>query len=199
MVCGRYLIEDEDYEIEEIIAAAKRNAQDFPQEMAFAPGEIFPGSLAPVITAGGAARFMIWGFPNFAAQRRPHINARSETAATLRTFGAAMASRRCLVPASGYYEWKSLGAKRKEKYAFRLPGGAALYMAGIYSPDGKFAILTREAAPELAEIHDRMPVILPKELSGAWLDESPDVMLEAVTQLLYAVSTNISEKGLPGV
>jgi putative SOS response-associated peptidase YedK len=59
-------------------------------------------------------------------------------------------------------------------------------MAGIFSPDRRFAILTREAAPMLAEIHARMPVIVPYELMGAWLRETSDVFDEAVEGLQFA-------------
>jgi putative SOS response-associated peptidase YedK len=136
-----------------------------------------------VIKSVYEARFMLRGFPCIISGKRPHINARSETAATSKTFSAAMASRRCLVPASGYFEWKTLGKNRKEKYGFRLPGMSPMYMAGIYSGDGRFAILTRDAAPGILEIHNRMPVILPKTLKGAWFGGSPGVLSEALTDL----------------
>ena len=200
-MCGRYLIEIDDNELYDIIAEAEMNARSNAEHpelggsiaggaaaRGFAGGEIFPGSVAPVITSGNAAQFMIWGFPSLAAGRRPHINARSETAATARTFSASMASRRCLVPASGYYEWKTLTGKKKEKYEFRLAGRTPIYMAGIYSGDaggGRFAILTREAAPALAEIHDRMPVLFTKESASVWLGGSPDAIREALTDLTY--------------
>ena len=207
-MCGRYLIEIDDNELYDIIAEAEMNAgrmeyggagavlaeyggtgEGSAAARGFTGGEVFPGSVAPVIISGNAAQFMIWGFPSLAAGRRPHINARSETAATARTFSAAMASRRCLVPASGYYEWKALSAKKKEKYVFRLPGRAPIYMAGIYSGGiggGRFAILTREAAPALSEIHDRMPVIFTKESAAVWLAGSPDAIRDALTDLTFS-------------
>ena len=193
-MCGRYLIEIDDDELYEIIALAEANSRSAPEGtgavsgMSFAGGEIFPGSVAPVITAGNEARFMLWGYPSAVAGRRPHINARSETAATLRTFSSAMASRRCIVPASGYFEWKTLGKKSKEKYEFRQPDNAPIYMAGIYSRDCRFAILTRDAAPGLMDIHDRMPVILPKGSAEAWLGGAPDVLGEAVADLRFSLA-----------
>jgi len=228
-MCGRYLIDDEAFDIQEIIAAAERNAHifgaavgagvsaatgnatstcnaagvnnvtsvsntsavsnatdygiDSPVWPTFRSGEIFPGNVAPVLAAEREARFMLWGFPNLMPGKRPLINARSETAAVKRTFSDAMASRRCLVPASGYYEWKTIGKKHKEKYEFTLPDRETMYMAGIYSREGQFAILTRAASPSTSKIHDRMPVILPKILSDVWLSESADVILEALTEL----------------
>jgi putative SOS response-associated peptidase YedK len=184
-LCGRYFIESNDNELTEIIAAAERSAAGYSAPVPFNSGEIFPGAAAPVITAEREVKFMTWGFPDWTG-KRPHINARSETAAAARTFREAMAVRRCIIPASSYYEWKSIDKKQKEKYEFRLPDRSPLYMAGIYSPDGRFAVLTREAAPELSEIHDRMPVILLKERTTAWLIESPEVMLAAVTEMDFA-------------
>jgi putative SOS response-associated peptidase YedK len=152
-------------------------------------GEVCPGDVAPVLTAGGAARFMTWGFPSLYG-KQPHINARSETAAGAITFRDAWLNRRCLVPATCYFEWKHPGAKtgkkQREKYAFRLPDSPLLYMAGIYTTGGMFAILTRAASHGISEIHDRMPVIIPKALATFWLEESPQVVAKAVTELRFA-------------
>ncbi|MDR0491515.1 MAG: SOS response-associated peptidase [Oscillospiraceae bacterium] len=186
-MCGRYLIEIDEEELKEIIATAEVNARGRSEQFSFAfrGGEIFPGSVVPVIAGNNEVRFMTWGFPGIIVNQPPHINARSETAAASRTFGEAMASRRCLVPASGYYEWKTRDKKHKVKYKFTLPSGT-MYMAGVYSADGRFAILTRSAAPDIVEFHDRMPVILPKSLLGVWLRESPHVLKEAITDLKFA-------------
>ena len=137
---------------------------------------------------------MTWGFPSILENQHPHINARSETAMNSKTFGEAMAICRCIVPASAYFEWKQTVKKRKEKYEFTLPDREPLYMAGIYtigpkvSPhgDGQFAILTRDAAPAMAEIHDRMPVIIPKSLIKAWFKDSPEAINQAQIELNFA-------------
>jgi putative SOS response-associated peptidase YedK len=186
-MCGRFVVVISDAELREIVAAAEKSVRehDERQRTLFQGGEIFPDDSAPVLTVGREARFMTWGFPNLMAGERPHINARSESAAAVKTFRESMAERRCLVPASGYYEWKKTAAKRKIKYEFTLPDRTPLYMAGIYSPDGRFAILTRAAAPAIFEIHDRMPVILPKELLNVWLEETPEVMRDALTDLCF--------------
>jgi len=184
-MCGRFLIEIDDKDLASIVEAAERNIRDRSSQSVFNGGEIYPGSVAPVITADGDAQFMTWGFPPLKTGSRPHINVRSETAITAPTFGEAMASRRCLVPAAGYYEWKTLDKKSKQKYMFTLPDRAPLYMAGIYSGDGRFAILTRAATPAVADIHDRMPVIVPKALSAAWLMETSDVLKDALTDLEF--------------
>jgi len=186
-MCGRYYTDIEDTELREIITAAENNVIGHEQPV-FKGGEVFPGTVAPVLAKSGAV-FMKWGFPDYTG-KRPHINARSETAETARTFRQAWAERRCLIPASGYFEWKTLDAKHKEKYSFSLTGTGLMYIAGIYSGDGRFAILTRAAAPALSEIHDRMPVIIPKPLTDVWLRESPEVYKEALTDLRFSLSQN---------
>lgn len=80
-------------------------------------------------------------------------------------------TRRCLVPACKFYEWKDIGAKKKEKYEFFAPG-EVLYLAGIWHKDpagDRFAILTREAEGCMTGIHNRMPLILRREDMDAWL------------------------------
>ena len=74
----------------------------------------------------------------------------------------------------------------KEKYEFRLKDRSPLYMAGIYTTDGQFAILTRNAAAAMTEIHDRMPVILPKSLIDEWLKQSSEVVSQALTNLQFS-------------
>ena len=186
-MCGRYLIEIDEKELREILSTAEISADDRLDKLSFTfeGGEIFPSNTAPVITAEGV-RFMTWGFPSISESLNPHINARSETASTSKTFGEAFDARRCVVPASAYFEWKQTGKKRKVKYEFTLPKRTPLYMAGIYTIDGQFAILTRDAAPAITEVHDRMPVILPKSLIKVWLNDSPEVINQALIDLQFA-------------
>lgn len=83
---------------------------------------------------------------------------------------------RCLIPASKFYEWKSIGEKKKEKYEFFAPG-EILYLAGIYHKDpegGRFTILTREAEGCMTGIHHRMPRILRKKDIEVWLFSKQD-------------------------
>lgn len=107
------------------------------------------------------------------------INARSETAAEKPSFRSALVKRRCIVPADGWYEWQGSPGK-KTPYYFSPVNESVLGLAGIYEswkqPDGRLlwsaAILTQEAQPDLAYIHDRMPVLLTPELQEAWLNSS---------------------------
>ena len=104
------------------------------------------------------------------------INARSETAAEKPSFRSALAKRRCIVPADGWYEWQGSPGKKTPFY-FSTVGGEVLGLAGIYEswkqPDGQLlwsiAILTQEARSDFSYIHDRMPVLLTKEMQEDWI------------------------------
>ncbi|MFC6153811.1 SOS response-associated peptidase [Nocardioides yefusunii] len=121
------------------------------------------------------------------------VNARSESAATKPAFRRAFSARRCLVPADGYYEWQDLsrdgagtaGAKvPKQPWFVRPADGSPLTMAGLFEiwrdpalpsdhPDPfvwTCTVLTTQATPDLAHVHDRMPLTVPDDLRDAWLD-----------------------------
>lgn len=110
-------------------------------------------------------------------RRGGFINARAETAAERPAFRGALRHRRCLVPADGFYEWRKEGGRRVPYYV-RLRDGEPFAFAGIWEvgPGGEpgFAILTTAANDRLRPLHDRMPVILPREAEEAWLDPSLD-------------------------
>jgi len=104
------------------------------------------------------------------------INARSETAADKPSFRSALAKRRCIVPADGWYEWQGSPGKKTPFY-FSATNDSVLGLAGIYEswkqPDGQLlwsaAILTQDARADFSFIHDRMPVLLAPELQAIWL------------------------------
>ncbi len=105
-----------------------------------------------------------------------------------------MRQRRCLIPASNYYEWEHRGGKAI-KYAIRPEHSRMLYLAGIYHLEKHedvivptFTILTREASPGISFIHDRMPVILPVEVTTDWLDirnDAVEVIQAAILDMEY--------------
>jgi len=105
------------------------------------------------------------------------INARSETAAVKPAFREALASRRCLIPADGFYEWQRNG-KTKQPYCFDIGDGELFAFAGLWdrwtNPQRELVesctILTTTPNPLLADIHDRMPVILNLGNYDLWLD-----------------------------
>ncbi len=126
-----------------------------------------------------------WGLvPHFTkdlkAARKP-INARSETAGSSGMFRGALASRRCLVPADAFYEWRAM-ADGKQPYAIARRDGAPLTFAGLWegwrSPEGEvvrtFAILTTAANALMSRLHDRMPVVLEEADWSAWLGTDGD-------------------------
>ncbi len=108
------------------------------------------------------------------------INARSESVHEKPTFRDGFKSRRCLIPAQGYYEWATALGKFRPKQAFYISSrdGQQLSIAGIWSswraPNGEVfettSIITQEAQGELATIHSRMPVFMPHNRWQAWLD-----------------------------
>src|SRR5207244_2042608 len=84
-------------------------------------------------------------------------------------------ARRCLIPATAFYEWQDTGEKHKQPYHFRLWDGQPFAFAGLWErwngePAETCTILTTEANPLVRPVHDRMPVILPAEHFTAWLD-----------------------------
>jgi putative SOS response-associated peptidase YedK len=105
------------------------------------------------------------------------INARSETAATKPAFRDALKSRRCLIPADGFYEWKKTG-KTKQAYCFEVNEGELFAFAGLWDrwkdPSGQWvkscSILTTSPNAVTSAVHDRMPVILDPDAYDVWLD-----------------------------
>lgn len=192
-VCGRYYIELSDPDLERI-ARHFEGSSTGPEQVRQlkTQGEIFPSDVVPVQTDLEAYQAMKWGFKGYGS--RPVINARSETALEKPLFRDSMRLRRCLIPASGYYEWQAVD-KRKVRYKFFLPQGP-LFLAACYrqeqdSPLPAFVILTRDAAPGFSHIHQRMPVIIPRDRMGSWLLESPAAMEEPLTDLLFQKATGL--------
>ena len=129
------------------------------------------------------------------------VNARGETVATKPSFRNAFKRRRCLIPVSGYYEWQIINSKTKQPWHIFRADGGVLACAGLWeswqAPDGSHletcAIITTTPNENLAEIHDRMPVILAEEHWSLWLDPT---MAEppALTELLVPCPSDWLEK-----
>jgi putative SOS response-associated peptidase YedK len=147
---------------------------------------VAPGSDLEVVTNEAPAtidRFQ-WGLvPSWAEEpTRGLINARSETAAAKRSFREAWERRPCLVPSTGFYEWRERDVGGKRPYRIYRDGeDPAFAMAGLWErwagADETLAtvtILTTEPNDVVAPIHDRMPVILPPEAERTWLEAGPD-------------------------
>jgi putative SOS response-associated peptidase YedK len=105
------------------------------------------------------------------------INAKSETVFDSQLFGSLVVRQRCIVPISGFYEWKTEG-QRKRPFKIQLQSNAIMSVAGIWdtwrpgTPDQRrsFSIMTTSSNRFMREIHDRMPVILGNSAVGDWLD-----------------------------
>src|SRR5579859_3942852 len=153
---------------------------------------IAPTQQAPVVRAAASgareAAMLRWGLvPPWAkdiAVGNRMINARAEGIEAKPAFREAVKSRRCLVPATGFYEWKGI-AGRKQPYAIRAADRPVFAFAGLWERwHGRggealdtFAIVTTEAAPAVAAIHDRMPVIVAPREEDAWLAAPVDEAL----------------------
>jgi putative SOS response-associated peptidase YedK len=137
------------------------------------------------------------------------INARAETLAEKPAFRSAFRTRRCLVPADGFYEWQTRGAGPKQPYHIARRDGAPFAFAGLWERWHDRAagrdlesctIVTRDAAAGLRPIHHRMPVILAPESYDLWLDgEAPDRLQAllaaepAVDLVATAISTRVNK------
>lgn len=131
-------------------------------------GELFPTDAILVIGFGNELAVCSWGLkPEWA--ERPLINAKSEEAAGKKTF-QPMLNSRCVVPVTGYYEWRVEDGK-KVKTLIATDG--VLPMAGFVTPDA-CVILTCAPSPSLVHIHHRMPTILDAANVAAWLDPKID-------------------------
>jgi putative SOS response-associated peptidase YedK len=155
---------------------------------------IAPAQLAPIVVVGEEGRsleLMRWGFkPAWmkALRQPPPINARAETLLDRPLFRGSVRRSRCIIPASGFYEWQTLpGAKLKQPWYFRGKDTSLLAFAGFsaHDEDGQntFLIITTKANELLAPIHDRMPVILSREGEEIWLDRGAET-LEALMFLI---------------
>lgn len=218
-MCGRYeppRLDDSPEELYEMLLAMEKRLQSRSPDFSLKQGELFPGDTAPVIAPDKNRRRsmfpMKWGFfqslpqtpalgvqlgmdsllPDFPQEEmkgRLVFNARSESASTKPLFADSMRNRRCVIPASCYYEWDH--RHNMEKYRFSMRNDPVMYLAGLYRVrDGaaEFTVLTREAAGGTEAFHDRMPVIAPHSLIGQWLDPSspPKALLEeSVTDLRW--------------
>lgn len=145
---------------------------------------VSPKSMVAIISQQepDALSLMSWGLVPWWSKTRQftydYINVRSETIFEVKTSAKLVREKRAIIPASGFYEWKKVG-NRKIPYYFTLKERELFAFAGIYSiweleeePFLTFAIITTEPNSVVAEIHNRMPVILSEKNTKYWLDEN---------------------------
>lgn len=178
-MCGRYALDQN----------ARELANHF--HLVTLPGivpryNIAPGTSVLVVretAAGRVGEMMRWGLEPAWMRKgdtpRPGapkpINARAETLAERPMFRSAFRTRRCLLPASGFYEWHRPSAGPSQPYYIRPANDPVFAFAGLYEPGDDqhpptCCIVTTTANALMARIHDRMPVILEPSAFGAWLD-----------------------------
>lgn len=196
-MCCRYFME-ESPELRPYVEAANRSPlrEKMVSKLArplITSGEVRPTNMVPVIAPSQKQEPtvypMVWGFTG---KKSPLINARSETAATKPTFRESWAKRRCVIPASWYYEWEHLTSpdgkqKTGDKYMIQPVGARITFLAGLYRMEEHggltfpvFTVLTKEPTEELSRIHNRMPVILPEEVIEEWIhpDGKPECVMD---------------------
>ena len=168
-MCARYRVDIDIETIKEIFAEIERR---FPGVI-MSTGEIYPTNTVPIITKDGAAPSK-WGFKRYDGKGIV-INARAETADEKPMFRNAFQKGRCVVPTTGFFEWTK--DKQKIKYLFELPDEQLLYMAGLYDyidNDLCMVVLTHPANESVADVHERMPVILTGDQLTLWLNETDE-------------------------
>lgn len=169
-MCGRYAL---DADIDVLIAHYKAMLGEREFE---GSEEIFPTNTVPIIREieNRKIDFLKWGFmPSFT--KKPLINARGETVDIKPTFKNSFIQKRCIIPATSFFEWEKVGDKKVRR---RISIEENLFsMAGLYNSfydDGKqyeaFTILTINANEQMQHIHERMPVIIKKDSEDIWLN-----------------------------
>jgi putative SOS response-associated peptidase YedK len=171
-VCCRYYYEDAETELRELL---KAEAVIAPPELLrdkAADRDVFPSQSSLTIRREGsglAVSEMLWGFLN------PYrsgliINARAETAREKSIFADSIAGRRCVIPASGFYEWDPY----KARFRFTLADERLMLLAGFYHEEQeqiRYTILTTEANDSMIRVHDRMPVMIGRDEIRPWLED----------------------------
>jgi len=178
-MCGRYTIA---VTMQQLMMFYQIEEQ--PNDLHLPRFNVAPTQLVPAIIHDGIANrlgSLRWGLvPSWAKDEKigsKMINARAETVAEKPAFKKLIAHKRCIIPADGFYEWKQ-GANGKQPMRITLRSGQLFAMAGLYdtwlSPSGEklhtCTIITTEPNKLVAEIHNRMPVILHPEAEQQWLD-----------------------------
>lgn len=205
-MCTRYALEKDLPELKEIADEVLQSllAQRFVATHArpiVTSGEVRPTDIVPVIAPNAKGLKTVfpmqWGFLN-KDNKRTLFNARVETAGEKPTFKDAWQSHRCIIPASYYFEWahfKSPDGREKtgDRFAIQPSGCTLTWLCGLYRIENGypvFVILTKAPTVELAKIHDRMPLMLPKDRIEDWINPSSD----PEELLSYALTDMIIEK-----
>lgn len=159
-------------------------------------GDVYPSQTFPIICQPDKEpiiKQMRWGYPPPTKKSKNLlINARAETAATKYTFKNDFIHRRCIIPATGFYEW----SKEKEKCLFTDEAGL-LFIGGLYTKSKElvkpglddFVILTKSPDAIVSKVHNRMPVLIPFDLAHTWLTDT-----NKTEEIIKNYSVNLEEE-----
>mgnify|MGYP003335706656 CR=1 FL=1 len=168
---------------------------DHPARWNVAPTEHHPVfALGPENTLLGA--MAPWGFSSDGSGKKAPINARLESVDERPMFQSAIVQGRVVVPATGWYEWKTSPLGRHPHYLQPASGGPC-WMAAIRHRGGGYAILTTEATPDVADVHHRMPVLLTTLQVQGWL-EARQLPNEAPAIDSWPVGMDVNRVGTDG-
>jgi len=176
-MCGRFILFATPVEVGDLFDVAP---VEWPPRYNIAPTQSVLACRADPASGARALVPLRWGLvPSWAKDLSSGvkaINARAETVADKPTFRAAFKARRCLIPASGYYEWKHEGKAKRPHFIHPARGGLFAF-AGLWdvwakgaAPVESCSIITTEANEATRHLHERMPVILDPSHFAAWLD-----------------------------
>lgn len=219
-MCGRYAYLVSWDEIRRIYGLTEEDGEeDGGGKSEEAPPEfrqrynLAPTERGPVVRIKDGKRELVmlrwgWGKPTWSPQKE-WINARSEGIATSRHYADSFRLRRCLVPVSGYYEWRKMGDGKRVPHWIGMKDRAPFALGGVWKEvmdrktgelQDQYLVITCQPNPMLAEIHDRMPLIVEVADYDAWLSaDPPPVQLlrpyPAEKMMAYAVSTKINKAG----
>lgn len=210
-MCGRFVVARSVgeiltiFEIDEVIGEMPPTSYNIAptQQIAIAVDRSFEkdDTGAPIGELSRELHSARWGLvPRWAKAENEHaplINGRIETILEKPSFKDSVVRRRCVIPASGYYEWQVAADGTKQPFYIHAGDQGMFALAGLYEwwkkPDGSWLLsattLTKDSAPELAHIHDRNPLLLTPETFEAWID--PHIIGDV--DLLQAISQGSDE------
>jgi|SRR5882724_149418 len=197
-MCGRFTVRLTWEQIHGLLNIPPAKRDPAQRELDLNPRyNVAPSQKIPVVRLDPAGQrelvMLRWGLiPSWATDPKigyKMINARAETVATAPSFRAAFKRRRCLIPTSGFYEWKKLEDDSKQPYLIQMRDGEPFSFAGLWErwdkgeePIETCTIITGEPNSLVADLHNRMPVILDPADYDAWLTGSDPPALQKMLQ-----------------
>jgi putative SOS response-associated peptidase YedK len=202
-MCGRSSLNKTEKQLEERFQSSFYS-EDLERYNPIPSYNVAPSNILPVILNSDIEHFnpLRWGFIPFWAKDKnigyKMINARIETILEKNSFKKAAHNKRCLIPGDGFYEWKKTGSS-KTPYRIIKKDESLFAFAGLWSSwtseNGEkidsFTILTQKPNSLVAEIHDRMPVILLQEQEELWL--STDIPIEELINIIAPFPSDLME------